>query len=199
MNLPTGAAGRLLALALLLLPLALLARFAVIPAWQAYQAQGERIDSATAQLRDYQRLAGQMPALREQLARLREEQLLTSYLIEAPNSALAAASVQQRLQSLADAHQGRVLSTRVMRGSADGPFERVAVSARLQVSLEGLQSMLYELETGEPYLFVDDLSVMSRTLRRGRQTASSGAELLETRLILYGLRRAQGESTVAER
>lgn len=199
MNLPTGAVGRLLALALLLLPLALLARFIVIPAWQAYQAQGEQIGNASAQLQDYQRLAGQLPALREQLARLREEQLLTPYLIEAPNSALAAASVQQRLQSLADAHGGRVLSTRVMRGSPDGPFERVAVSARLQVSLEGLQSMLYELETGEPYLFVEDLSVMSRTIRRGRQAASSGAEPLETRLILYGLRRAEGEGTVAAR
>jgi general secretion pathway protein M len=199
MNLPTGATGRLLALALLLLPLALLVRFAFMPAWQAYQDQGEQIARASAQLQDYQRLAGQLPALREQLAALREQQVLTPYLIDAPNSALAAAGVQQRLQTLADAHGGRVLSTRVMRGSPDGPFERVAVSARLQVSLEGLQSMLYELETGEPYLFVDDLSVMSRPVRRGRQTVAGGSGPLETRLTLYGLRRAEGGGAVVAR
>jgi general secretion pathway protein M len=199
MNLPTGAVGRLLALALLLLPLALLARLVLVPAWQAYQAQGEQIARAGAQLQNYQRLAAQLPALREQLAILRDQQVLTPYLIDAPNSALAAAGVQQRLQALADAHGGRVLSTRVLRGTPDGPFERVALSARLQVSLEGLQSMLYELETGEPYLFVDDLSVMSRPVRRGRQAVAGGAGPLETRLTLYGLRRADAGGAVATR
>jgi cell shape-determining protein MreC len=94
MNLPTGAVGRLLALALLLLPLALLARLVLVPAWQAYQAQGEQIARAGAQLQNYQRLAAQLPALREQLAILRDQQVLTPYLIDAPNSALAAAGVQ---------------------------------------------------------------------------------------------------------
>lgn len=201
MNLPTGAFGRFLALAILLLPLALLTRFALVPAWQAYSEQGERIASAAGQLRDFQRLAGQLPALREQLASLREQQVLTPYLIKAANSALAAADVQQRLQALASAHGGRVLSTRAMRGSADGPFERVAVNARLQLSLEGLQAMLYELESGEPYLFVEDLSVMGRPVRRGRQAGAADAGPLETRLTVYGLRRADGgaDATVAGR
>ncbi|MFM1891743.1 MAG: hypothetical protein RLZ44_820, partial [Pseudomonadota bacterium] len=65
MKRPTGSAGRLLALALLLLPLALLARFLIAPAWQAYAAQAERIAEARAQLQRYQRLAAQLPALRE--------------------------------------------------------------------------------------------------------------------------------------
>lgn len=196
MNLPSGASGRLLALALLLLPLALVYRVGVLPAWQAYVAQGERIDQARTQLHSYQRLAAQLPGLRRQLAELGEQQQLAPYLVEAPNSALAAAVVQQRLQALAEANEGRVLSTRVLRVAADGSFERVAVSARLQIALEGLQAMLYELETGQPYLFVEDLSVMTRPVRRGRQTASVGSELLETRLTLYGLRRAPAESVV---
>lgn len=197
MTLPGGAVGRFLALAILLLPLALLARFALVPAWQAYAEQSERIASASGQLQDFQRLAGQLPALREQLATLREQQVLTPYLIDAANSALAAANVQQRLQALASAHGGRVLSTRVMRGSADGPFERVAVNARLQLSLEGLQAMLYELESGEPYLFVEDLSVMGRPVRRGRQAAAGDTGPLETRLTVYGLRRADGAADAA--
>jgi general secretion pathway protein M len=193
MKLPTGSAGRFLALALLLLPLAVLARLIVVPAWQAYAAQGERIAEARAQLQRYQRLAAQLPALRAQEAGLREQQLLMPYLIDAPNSALAAAGVQQRLQEVAASHQGRILSTRVLKTSSDGPFEKVAVNARLQVPLEGLQAMLYELETGQPYLFIEDVSVMGRTLRRSRRrTTTAVAGPLETRLTLYGLRRAAG-------
>lgn len=190
MNLPSGSRGRLLALALLLLPLALLLRFAVVPAWQAYTAQGERITETRAQLQRYRRLAAQLPALREQVAGLREQQVLTPYLIDAPNSALAAAGVQQRLQDMARAHQGRILSTRVLRSESDGPFERVTVNARMQIQLEGLQAMLYELETSQPYLFVDELSVMARAVRRYRRAAPDTAGPLETRLTLYGLRRA---------
>jgi general secretion pathway protein M len=194
-KLPTGSAGRLLALALLLLPLALLARFLIAPAWQAYAAQGERIAEARAQLQRYQRLAAQLPALREQEAGLRGQQLLTPYLIDAPNSALGAASVQQRQQDIATAHQGRILSTRVLKTTDDGPFERITVNARLQVPLEGLQAMLYELETGQPYLFFEDISVMGRTVRRSRrQPSAATVGPLETRLTLYGLRRtAAGE------
>lgn len=193
MNLPTGRRGRLLALALLLLPLALVVRVAVLPAWQAYADQGERIASARDQLQRYQRLAAQLPALRDQHTQLHELQVLTPYLIQAPNSALAAASVQQRLQEIAQVHAGRILSTRVLQGTPDGPFERVVVNARLQIPLEGLQAMLYELETSQPYLFLEDISVMSRTIRRSRSITTATSSQLETRLTVYGLRRAAAE------
>lgn len=195
MNLPTGSQGRLLALALLLIPIALLFRFGIMPIWDAYQSGGDRIDQARAQLERYQHLGSQVDAWRKLERRMKDAGQLAPYLIEAPNSALAAASVQQRLKDVASAHDGRILSTRVIKSSnEDSPFEKIAIGARLQLTLEGLQSLMHELETGQPYLFFEDLSVMSRPARRGRRRVTKEpSSLLETRLTLFGLRRAEAQ------
>ena len=192
MNLPSGPTGRLLALALVLIPLALLFRLALVPAWNAYQTQGERIAIARDQLSKFQRLSAQLPALQREATYLQSQNMLTPYLINATNDALAAAAVQQRLKDIAKDQNGRVLSTRVLKGTTDGPFERVIVNARMQIPLEGLQALLYELETSQPYLFFQDASVLYRAARRGRRRKPRQQQPggLETRLTIYGLRRS---------
>ncbi|MEJ2577097.1 MAG: type II secretion system protein GspM, partial [Gammaproteobacteria bacterium] len=152
MNLPTGSSGRLLALALLLLPLAVAFRALLLPAWQAYGAQTERLATAVDNLERFRRLAARLPALREEAAVLRDQAVLAPFLLDADNDALAAAEVQQRLKDLAQANGGRVLSTRVLSGDTSGPFKEVTINARLQIPLEGLQVLLHELETTQPYL-----------------------------------------------
>lgn len=187
MTLPTGPTGRLLGIALLLLPILVLVQFVVVPAWKGYAEQGEQLEVARGQLERFQRLAAQLPAMRTQVAQLREQDILAPYLINAANDALAAVELQERLKAIALAHEGRILSTRVLQAVPDGAFERVLVDARLEIPLEGLQDLLHEIETRRPYLFVEELSVMSRPQRRGTQAAA--AETLETRLTFYGLRR----------
>jgi hypothetical protein len=182
----------LLALALLLLPLALLFRLGIMPAWNAYQMQAEQIANAREQLNRFQGLAAQLPALKDEAAYLRNQNLFTDYLIDASNDALAAAAVQQRLKDvIAKDENGRLLSTRVLKSTADGPFDRVIINARLQIPLEGLQALLHELETSQPYLFFQDASVLYRPPRRGRRGTSrqQTPDGLETRLTIFGLRR----------
>ena len=192
MNLPGGSTGRLLALALLLVPLALAYRLAVLPLWQSYQAENQRVSDARQELQRYRRMAAQLDALKAHDAKLSDSSQLAPYLLDAPNAALAAAYVQQRLKDLAGTHDGRILSTRVVKSNDDAATcEQIAVNARLQLSLEGLQALLHELETGQPYLFFKDLSVMSRPARRSRRRAAkNGNGLLETRLTVFGLRRS---------
>lgn len=187
MNLPTGPVGRLLAVGVLLALLAAVLQFAVVPAWKAYAAQDQRLEIARGQLERFQRLAAQLPGLRGEVARLRDTDPLAPYLIQATNDALAAAELQERLKAITLGHDGRILSTRVLKGAADGPFDRVVVEARLEIPLEGLQDLLYEIDTKKPYLFVEELSVMRRPQRRGGPAGA--AETLETRLTLHGLRR----------
>jgi hypothetical protein len=163
MTLPTGSTGRLLAMGILLAPFLLLAQFVFVPAWKAYAAENERIELVRGQLERYQRLSAQLPAMRAQVGRLREEDLV------------------------ALAHDGRILSTRVLKGAADGSFERIVVEARLEMTLEGLQDLLLEVETRKPYLFIEELAVMERPRRRGAAPGPTAS--LDTRLTVYGLRR----------
>ncbi len=188
MKLPTGSAGRLLAIGLLLVPIVAALQLAVVPAWQAYQAQAEGLEAARGQLERVRRLSAQLPAMRAQVARLRDQDLLAPFLVDAANDALAAVQLQDRLKAIAQAHEGRILSTRVLPPAADGAFERVVVDARLEIPLEGLQDLLHEFETRKPYLFIDELSVMSRPRRRGL-SAGAATDALDTRLTFYGLRR----------
>jgi general secretion pathway protein M len=193
MRLPTGSSGRLLALALLLLPLALAYRLVALPLWQAYQEQSTQLTLAQDNLERFQRLAARLAALREQAAQLRDESVLAPFLLDADNDALAAAQVQQRLKDLAQANGGRILSTRVLSGEASGPFKEVTINARLQIPLEGLQVMMHALETTRPFLFFEEISIMNRPRRRGRQIVDDPN--LETRLTLFGLRRVTAAGT----
>lgn len=188
MKLPTGSVGRLLAIGLLLLPVIALLQLVVAPAWRAYQAQAENIEAARHQLERVRRLSAQLPEMRVQIARLRDQDLLAPFLVDAANDALAAVQLQDRLKAIALAHDGRILSTRVLPPAADGAFERVVVDARLEIPLEGLQDLLHEFETRKPYLFIEELSVMSRPRRRG-MAAGTAADALDTRVTFYGLRR----------
>lgn len=191
MSLPTGNRGKLVAIGLVLIPVLLLFRFAIAPAWSAYHSIGEETRDAQRKIQRLRRLAANLPELEGQERELRSANLLTPYLLSADNSALAAADVQRRLQDIVNAHKGRVLSTRVLRSQADGPFERITVNARLQLSLEGLQSLLYELETATPFLFIDSLSVIARNTRARRTrrgVAPVQKTVLEARFDVYGLK-----------
>jgi general secretion pathway protein M len=195
-KLPTGSAGRLLAMGLLVAMALVFAQFVVAPVWTMHASLGHRLDATRGQLERFQRLASQLSAIRAQVATARDQDLLAPFLVNAANDALAAVELQDRLKSIALGHEGHILSTRVLQATADGPFERVIVDARLEIPLEGLQDLLHEIESRKPYLFVDELSVTARPQRRG--TSGGVAQALETRLTLYGLR-ARAEPSEAPR
>jgi len=188
MTLPTGNRGRWVALGLLVLVVALLYRLTLAPLWQRYRALAPAIAEQRDQLQRYQRLAARAPRLQQQLKVLRDDARFNDYLLGGASSALAAAGLQQRLQGLAQEHDGRVLSTRVIQPQPDGDFEQVSINARLRIDLAGLQALLYGLETRPPYLFVRNLNVY----RQGRRQDDDGK--LEVQLDIHGLRLA-GETT----
>lgn len=184
MNLPTGTRGRWVAMGLLLIVLTALVKLAFAPLWQRYQAVAPAIAEQQDQLQRYQKLAARMPALQEQHQALLANDLLDDYLLPGANNSLAAASLQQRLQSLAQDLSGRVLSTRVLKPQPQDGFERVTVNARLQIDLNGLQRLLYGLESQTPYLYVENLGVYRNP---GRSHSPDNLQL-EVQLDVYGLR-----------
>lgn len=187
MNLPQGPRGTLVASGLLFILLALLTQLALLPAWRYYRALDEEIETTRERLVRFQRLADRLPALERRARSGSGDEALRPYLLQGRNPALAGAELQRRLKGVVSSHQGRLLSMRILKPQADGPFERIAVNARVQITLPGLQALLYELETGQPLLFVDSLNLIMRRTRARRGAASPR---LEAQLTLYGLRGA---------
>ncbi len=82
--------------------------------------------------------------------------------------ALAAASLQARIKAAVEASDGRLASSQVLPPARSGPYTRVRVSVRLTIDNDGLQRLLYELESKPPLARVDNLLVSVRPAPRRR-------------------------------
>jgi general secretion pathway protein M len=105
------------------------------------------------------RLTEQRDALRAREGRVAARagrDVVVSPLIEAKTVTLAGAALQQRLEASVASAKGRLVSTRV-EVAPRGDERRVALAAELTIAGADLQALLFDLETGRPYLFVDAL------------------------------------------
>ncbi len=184
MNLPIGLRGRLVALGLLLIPVILVIEFILMPLIERYAALNGDIVELEQDIARYQILLAELPSLRSNIEQLDASNPLAPYLLEGDNQALAAASLQRRLQQSATRLGVRVISLRVQPPRRVGPLERIAVEARLQSSLDALHDLLLDIEAGMPTTFVDNMSISVRAAR-GRVDASS---YLDVGFTTYGLR-----------
>jgi general secretion pathway protein M len=88
--------------------------------------------------------------------------------IEAPTQGLASAALQAHLAQLAEAqHAGLVLSGEETAKREDAS-DTIRLEATLDMNTKALRALLYQLESGTPYAFVDALAVQPATVAAGR-------------------------------
>jgi general secretion pathway protein M len=198
------ARARVIALAILVLLIGLLVRFAVMPALVVYQADRERIENLRFQLERYQQLASRMDDLEAELETLRLGNPLAGMVLSQSSESIAAASLQSKVKSLVETVGGRVTSSRVLPSAPAGSFRRIAVNVQAQLSNDGLQQVVHEIEASTPILLVDRLSVTSRVRQRRRsaRSASSRAtqqpdqDTITVQIYISGFQRPNSESPV---
>ena len=66
---------------------------------------------------------------------------------------------------------------------------RAGLKVRFAADIDSLAAILYELETGEPYLFVEGLSIREPRRQRRRRDEPEQAPELDVVLDLYGYMR----------
>ncbi len=81
--------------------------------------------------------------------------------LSAPTQGLASAQLQSYLSQLAANQNASVVSSAVEPPGGDDPAESIRIQATLEIDLTALQSLLYELESGMPYIFVDSLDIQT--------------------------------------
>jgi general secretion pathway protein M len=158
-------------LALVLLALALLGggRLVVAPLLAAFQDNASRIEQAEILLRRYRALAEQRPAMADRLAAQQELAASAAGYLQGPSDALAAAQLQDRVKSVIEGVGGELRSTQILPARAIediAVIRRVVLRVQFDVTIEGLAKALYELESGQPYLLIDQLSVREQRARR---------------------------------
>jgi general secretion pathway protein M len=74
---------------------------------------------------------------------------------------IAGAALQQRIEAAVAKADGLLTSSQLELDGPDAKNGFVNLSASLEVSQPAVQTILYDIEAGMPYLFVDKLSIQS--------------------------------------
>jgi|GEM_PF-1685366 len=186
---------RLLAVSLLLLPLLASAALVALPFRQAERqaAALEELEAHIARLEDRLVTREQVLAELRQLERLAERD---PRLMQAETAAVAGAALAGNLGRFLEEVGGLVDSTEVLEPVLDPPLQRIGVRLRGAVDLEGLRSFLHMIESAEPIMTVERLTVHSEDL-------AATAGLVLTEIIVVGYARTapdaegDGERTTA--
>jgi general secretion pathway protein M len=187
---------RAAAIGLLLLVL-VLAYFLLLHWW--FVAPLRDIDSQMDDLRDtqsrYAAAIAQKPQLLKRIEELGHAQTDSSTFLTEADPNAASASLMQRVVDDAAAHsqEGSCEVSQKMPvnnpgTSSNDPYQKVVVSISLHCDMQPLMGLLYTLEKGKPYLFVQDFSVYRNPLVNTQKNVAP----LEVQFTLAGYVRASG-------
>ena len=186
---PGSLLSRLFALALLAAVPLLGWAFVLEPVIAAYREANQAIAQTQRLLHDYRERAGQRPQLAELVAEQEAHAAAVRGYLEAVDDALAAAELQDRAKIVIEGGGGALRSAQSLRVEAieaSAAVRRAWLQVRFTADIESLATILYELETGEPYLFVDALSIREPRRQRRRRDEPDEAPQLDVVLDLYG-------------
>lgn len=184
---------RILAVLLLILVLLLLVRILLWPLWLSWRDEGERIDSLDNRIQVYERLIAGADADRQRLAELQQSLPANDWYLSETTPALAAASLQQLLLRQVNFTSAQVISTQILNTSNDAPLAAIAIQVHIRGELNDLVDLLYSLESGEPVLFVDNLTVLANPRRQvSNRPNRRGIPALDIRFDLTGYTAREG-------
>ena len=84
-----------------------------------------------------------------------------SAFLAGPTLTVAGAALQQRMQDATRAAGGKVISSRIDLQVARAAEGYIGLTQNLEIDEGALQPLLYDLESGAPYLFLDSVAVQS--------------------------------------
>jgi general secretion pathway protein M len=177
-------------LAVVLLGIALLGAYQLIvaPLMSAYRDGETSIEQSKGLLQRYEALAEQRSLLADRLAEQQELAASAAGYLQGPSDALAAAQLQDRVKSVVEAAGGELRSTQIVPAeqlAGDLGFRRATLRVHFVVTIEALETTLYKLETGQPYLIIDNVTVRPERVRR-RRNDPEREPVLDVSLELFG-------------
>ncbi len=171
---------RWLALGLLLVLIALAVLAVAWPTWRLHRHYDEAIEQSTDMLARYRRVAALRPAIDNAIAAA-ESSDVQRFFWKGRTPALVAADIQGAVTRMVESNGARVFSSHVLPTTEDnkapGPI-KTSISVQMTASIVPLQLILHALETHEPYLFVDQISIRNNQGRAYKPTPGVQPEFI---------------------
>ena len=188
---PTGRRGQLLALSLLFVALGGLYLVVVSPLLGLYAERAAVLENRRMLVPRLRAAADELPTLRARAEQLRAAAGTRKITLEGASDAIAAATLQSRIEELATSAGATIGSTESLPAEARSGYRRIGLRYVLSGSYETLVKFLAKLESATPPLVIDNLHIHG-VLRRPGTPAAAG---LDAGLDVYAYR--DGEKSVA--
>lgn len=140
------------------------------PVWLANSSRQAMLDGAHDRLQRYHRIAARDHELLPKYEALLRQQRQAGNHLRSETSAMAGAELQRLVKTITSANQAQILSTQLLPVSEQSGFLRVALKVRLRGELPAILQSLYDIETNDVYMFIDDVAL--RDNMAGRQQAA---------------------------
>lgn len=183
---------RALAIAILLLVLLAGYHLLLTPVLERHAVNAARIDQLSRLVDGYRDLVATRPELAERLAESEGQDRAENGYWQGESAVRIAARLQDRVTRAIEAHGGRLVSVQTLKAEpgedTEAGIQRTALNMRLTATVDGLASIMQEVEAATPYMFIDQLSVTQQRTRRlrGQTDADDQASRLDVRLDVFG-------------
>ena len=191
-RLPTGRPGQLLAVALTLIALLLVWEAIASPLIDWYDARADAVTTGRETAARMRNLAAELPALQREAARARLAGPPVSSLLGGSSDAVAAATLQGRMQDMAGTAGTALSSTEALPARQQGAYRRVALRVSFNASLPVLVKLLQTIETSTPRMLVDDIQLHTSPIiiAQGHQSSPP----LDVSLTVVGFRAGHADT-----
>ena len=174
---------KLLAVAILAGVIALIITLTIAPLWAVNKHYLNNIDELGTRLQILQRAVSASSGLKTQHEQLKRSLASNRHYLDGNTDALAAANLQSVAKRLASSKNMEVLSTQILPARQETGLTRVAIKVRMRGTLANTVELVHGLETGQPYLFLDNVTIRSMIRRR---VATAAEQLLNVDFDLIG-------------
>jgi general secretion pathway protein M len=83
----------------------------------------------------------------------------TNLLLDGETTGIAGASLQRLINTIVLQHEGTATSLQVLPPKDEDNLVRISVSLSMSVDIDALRSIIYDLETSLPLIFVDNIVI----------------------------------------
>jgi hypothetical protein len=150
------------------------------------------IDAAQERLDRYRSISAQGPGLQKALDALREKQGRRFFLKNTAAN-LAGAELQDLVRAAVENNAGRITTVQITTPRDDGRIRQIGVNLQLFATTANLQKILYALETQQPYMVVENLTVRPLNAFRGFRPAPGAEPEVSVLLDITGFALAEGD------
>jgi len=130
----------------------------------------EAIAETSDRLVRYRRIAAQAPALRTALDAMQQRDGRRFFLRNTATN-LAGAELQELVKAAVEGNGGRITTSQNTSPRDDGRFREIGVNVQFFATTPALQNILLAIETHQPYLIVENLTVRPLNAFRGFKPA----------------------------